>query len=434
MTFKEKLDATLNIKFDKAFGLDISDRSVEIMEMSKVFTFAVDTYGRAELPAGIIENGVILNKDILVESIKKLLKGIKPRKISTNKVVLSLPESQVFTHSFVVDLKVKNSELLRVINDEVSSILPVSLNKMYWDFEAKNLPDNKTKLIMFVGVAKEIAQDYVKLCNSIGLEVVSLSLESFSVARAILKKSDKQSLIIDIGSKTSSIAIFDSNDRIALSVNVPVAGENFTKAIAAAQKISDQDAEALKIKWGFKKDAKNPVEPIIEPILIKEILIEVKTAMDYYEAHFKQNVDQIYLVGGSSMLPGIAEVVKNTLSKQLQIIFVGDVLKLKTLSDRSGEVALFANVIGLAMFGASGGYRDINLLNKMPSSEVNVVNKLSLFNMGYLSKVNALRSIIDNKFVLVVVVLAILVVFAVLTQQIFEINGLKDPISTMFGL
>ena len=62
MNFKKVLKDALTIKFDKAFGLDIGDRSIEIIELEKVFRFSVVTYGRTELNEGIVENGKIIDQ------------------------------------------------------------------------------------------------------------------------------------------------------------------------------------------------------------------------------------------------------------------------------------------------------------------------------------------------------------------------------------
>jgi Tfp pilus assembly PilM family ATPase len=80
MNFTKFLKNVSTIKFDKAFGLDIGDRSIEIIELEKFFRFSVSTYGRVELPAGIVEGGRILDPNFLAEKLKKLLKEIKPKK------------------------------------------------------------------------------------------------------------------------------------------------------------------------------------------------------------------------------------------------------------------------------------------------------------------------------------------------------------------
>ncbi len=415
MNFKQILKETMTIKFDKAFGLDISDRSIEIIELEKVFKFSVVTYGRVELPLGIVENGRILDSNILAEKIKKLLKEAKPR-VSTNKVIVSLPESQVFVKCFTIDAKLRSSALAQAIVDKVSLSLPGNIDKTYWDFIEKPMADKTKKMIMFVSVPKEVANSYVKFCNSIGLEVVSLCTESLSLARTILKSSNRQSLLIDIGSTATNLSFFDSNDKINLSITLPVAGERMTEAVKIGLKIDMIEAEALKIKLGFKDNKDNAVKPLILPIM-EEILKEIKTAIEYYESTFNQKLDDIYIIGGSALLPGIADIVKNNLKKEVQIALAGSNIRMNSLAGKTNNFALFANVIGLGMLGASGEFKDLNLLKKMPSSEVNFVNKLNLFSMGYLSKVNAFRTVMNNKFVLAVMIILIGIIFAVLLQQ-----------------
>lgn len=417
MNFGKILKNALTIKFDKAFGLDISDRSVEIIELEKVFKFSVSTYGRTELPQGIIENGLIVDQGALAEKIKKLLKEVKPKKVSTNKVIVSLPESQVYVECFEVDVKLRSGALTKAVTDKVSLSLPLNIDKAYWDFIEKSSADKTKKLIIFIGVQKDIANSYVKFCNSIGLEVVSLCTESLSLARTILKNSAKQSLIMDIGSGSTNISFFDSNDKVNMSVTIPLAGEHMTMAVKNGLKIEKVEAETLKVKFGFKEGKDNAVRPLILPV-IKDILEETKSAIEYYEATFKQKLDDVYIIGGSALLPGIVDVVKNALKKEVQIATSSYNINLKTLANKSNYFPLYANVIGLGMLGASGEFEDLNLLRKMPSSEVNMVNKLNLLSMGYLSKVNTVRTILNNKFVMMVMIILIGVIFAVVFQQV----------------
>ena len=416
MNIKKILLDTLTIRLDKAFGLDIGDRSVEIIELEKVFRFSVVTYGRVELPEKVIENGRILDQNILAEKIKKLLKEVKPKKVSTNKVIVSLPESQVFVQCFEVESKLKSNDLSKAVMEKASLAMPVNIEKSYWDFIEKPLFDKTKKLIIFISVQKDIANSYVKFCNSIGLEVISLCTESLSLARVILKSSIKQSLIMDIGSQATNLSFFDSNDKLNMSITIPVAGDHMTQAIKSKLKIEIPEAEALKVKLGFKEVPENNIRPLILPI-IEDILRETKEAINYYEETFKQNLDEVYITGGGALLPSITEVIKVNLNKEIQIATSGFNMNLNLITNKNNNFPLFANVIGLGMLGASGEFKDLNLLKKMPSSEVNSVNKLNLFNMGYLSKVNTIRTIFNNKFVLIIMVILVGIIFVVLFKQ-----------------
>ncbi len=422
------LKESLTIKFDKAFGLDIGDRSIEIIELEKVFKFAISTYARTELPEGIVENGKILNQNVLAEKLKKLLKEAKPHKVSTNKVIVSLPESQIFTSCFEVDSKLKSSALTKEIADKISLSLPISLDKTYWDFVEKPLPDHLRKMIIFVSVPKDIANSYVKFCNSVGLEIVSLNIGSFSLARVVLKSSPNQSLIIDFGSGSTNLSFFDSNDKLNMTFTIPIAGYQMTQSIKSKLNIEEVEAETLKIKYGFKEGDKNTVRPIILPI-IEDILKEIKKAIDYYEKTFNQKLEDIYLVGGSTFLPGLVEQMMSTLGKEVKVAKAVYNINFDLLTRKGGDFPLFANVLGLGMLGASNIFKDINLIKEMPSTEANSVNTLNLFNMGYLTKVNIVRTILNNKYVLATMVIILGVVLAILFQQAqnYFVNNIKLP-------
>jgi len=421
MNFKKFLLDTLAIKFDKAFGLDIGDRSIEIIELEKIFRFSISTYGKTELPEGIVENGRIIDQNALAERLKKLLKEAKPKKVSTNKVIVSLPQSQVFIQCFEVDANLKSGDLFRTIIEKVVLLLPINIDKTYWDFVEKPLSDKTKKLIIFVSIPKDIANSYVKFCNSIGLEVVSLGIESLSLARVILKNISSHTLIMDIGSQATNLSFFDNNDKINMSISIPVAGDQMTEAIKTKLKIEKSEAESLKIKFGFKEIKTNKIREIILPIM-EDILKETKDMIDYYERTFKQKLNNIYIVGGTALLPSITDVISDSLKKEVKIAVSGYNINLNTFG-KNNYFPILANVIGLGMLGASSEFRDINLLKKMPSSELNSINKLNIFNMGYLSRINSFRILINNKYVLCVIIALIGIIFAILLQQAKNLNN-----------
>jgi cell division ATPase FtsA len=280
----------------------------------------------------------------------------------------------------------------------------------------KPLADKTKKMIVFISVPKDIANGYVKFCNSIGLEVISLSVEALSLGRTILKTPNKHNLIMDIGSTSTNLSFFDGSDKISLAVTIPVAGENMSEEIKYKLQLELSEAEALKVKFGFKESKENTVRPVILPIF-EDVLKETKGAIEYYENTFNQKVENIYIIGGSALLPGIVEVVKESLKRDAQIASCNSNIDLNILNSNNNKFPLFANVIGLGMLAVSGEFKDLNLLKRMPSSEVNSVNKLNLFSMGYLSRVNTFRAVMNNKFVLVVMILLIGVIFFVLLQQ-----------------
>ncbi len=429
MDLKKTISETLTIKFDKAFGLDISDRSVEMVVMEKLFRFSVVTYGRIDLPNKIIQEGRIIDPDALALKIKTLLKEVKPRKVSTNKVVISLPENQTFIKTFQIDSTLRGGQLEKEILNKLSTSTPLGLDKMFWDYKIQELSDKTKKLVMFVGVPKEIALSYVKLCNSIGLEVVSISTEAFSLSRVILKKSEKQSLIIDLGADVTNLIIFDSNEKINLAISLPFGGEDLTGKVSVELKLEWVEAEALKIKNGFKD--KTEITSLMLTAL-QPLIKDIQTTIDYYETNFKQKLDEIYITGGSSLLPNITDILKKNLNREVRLVTGGNNINLNFLANQTKNFPLFTNVIGLGMLGASAQFKDLNLLKQIPHAEINDVDRLNLFKLGYLSRVNTVRMIFNNKYVLITLIILIGVIFAILIQQA-QTFGLASASSAIIG-
>lgn len=408
----------LDIRVDKAFGLDISDSSVEIIEMSRRLKYSVRTYGRGELEDGIVKEGRIINPNALFEKLRGLLMSAKPKRLSTNRVVLSLPESQVYTHSFLIDSKLKSSDEIRnAVMIEVVNLVPINISKLYWDFEVKDLVTLQKKQVVFMGIEKAIVDEYIKLCNSLGLEVVMLSSESMNLARVILKKSEEQDLIVDFGTKVTNISVFDSNDKLSLSVSLPLGGEHLTKAISNSMKIKEEEAEELKISWGLNKDSKNKILPIIEP-LVKEIATELKKSIEYYERVFNQKIDNIYFVGGSSLLVGLIDYMNKEVGRDVKMATIGNNVKLNLISEKD-SVSFFSNVLGLGMLGLNSKIREINLFRKVTHLELNSINKFDLFRLGYLSKFSVLRIIFNNVITLFIVIAIFALIFIWFARELY---------------
>ncbi len=102
-----------NLTKKQAFGLDVSDASIEALDLEKTGQgIRIRSYGRKELPsAQMVENGIIKEKKELAENIREVLKEAKPKPISKNLCLVSLPSSQVFTYLFQLPAKLSQKEL-----------------------------------------------------------------------------------------------------------------------------------------------------------------------------------------------------------------------------------------------------------------------------------------------------------------------------------
>ncbi len=391
----EKMHKLLNTNFDRAFGLDISDKSIEIAELSKLFRFSLENHGGAELPEGVIKDGRIWDEKVLAENIKLLLQNVQPRHVSTNKVILSLPESQVFSHHFVINTPLTGASLRVLVQKEISKIMPINPSKMYWDIKVKG------QNIFFMGISKDIAESYVRVCNSIGLDVVAFGVEPLSIARLLMSPEDNNTVIVDIGTHTTDVSVVKGNDELKMTITIPIGGRDMTTAIAQGLNVDEATAEAKKVAVG--SGTSDELFFLMEPV-VKNISQEVSRVIAYFENTFNEKTYKILLVGGASMTGGVREKISEVIEKPVESIQHFNNFENQGIISPNVPVSLYTSVIGLAMLGASNEFENMNLLRQMPPMHMNSYKKTELFNSGYLSKGTALRIILNSRLTLVIAI------------------------------
>ena len=87
----------MNLFPKKILAINISDSSIEVLEMSQIFGRIKITFlSRSELENGIVEKGKILKKKQLVLKLNEYC----PEGMAKNKVALALSDTIVFSHIF----------------------------------------------------------------------------------------------------------------------------------------------------------------------------------------------------------------------------------------------------------------------------------------------------------------------------------------------
>lgn len=357
----------------KIFGLDISDYSIEALVLTKPFfgKAKVTSYARIILRGEVVKNGVIKNQKKLEESITKLLASAVPEPIKTPYCIMSLPESQVFTTIFKLPAGLKHKEVKNTIPYKAEEIIPFKTSEVYFDFKTLTKVD-QTQEVFYVAVPSDVVDGYVSTLNNIGLKPVAFDLESLSLARALIRekgKAGKAKLLLDLGSRTTNLNIYDRNG-IRQSLTIKIAGERFTKAIAKKMGIPEKQADELKRKNGFDATKQKRKVLLVLQNEFKRIIAETKKIIEFYQVSSQRQIDEIILVGGSSLLPNVDQYLADNTGLQAN---AGNPLKKitdpKNLAKLKTNAALFSNVAGLSLRGLAKDpvYGDINLLPTPPS-------------------------------------------------------------------
>ncbi len=377
----------LDVTKQPVVGIDVSDHSIEVMQLNR--QGKIVSYGRSILPEGIVEDGDIKNQKELISILNKTLKETKPfpliaEEIKELKAIISLPESKTYIYHFQIDAK---ENFYNALTKKIETTIPLPLKKISWDFLKITNQEKEGEIdVICVAVDKDIVDNYIYFLRAANITPVALDVESFATGRGLLRKvydpiaeenKNKKSvfkkkketvkkdeiedtMILDIGAKSTIISVYDSAGAICFAVSVPVAGFNFTQKIADSLNIAKDKAEEIKVRDGFKSQTQ--FYSVIEKEAVR-IVNEAKEAESFYKKEFKKDIKRIILAGGSALLPEIDLFFQKFFGNKVEI---GNPLtKIKDTSDLDDtKGVIYSNVIGLALRGGvEDPVRDgINLL------------------------------------------------------------------------
>jgi len=341
-----------------AFGLDLSDLSVKVVQMKdKGKKKEVVSFGSADIPQGSIIDGEIEVQENIVRAIKKALAAAGPKKIKTKKVICSLPETKAFLR--IISLpEMKNDEVQEAIKWEIEANIPMSVDQVYYDWQIldKNLTKEKGKMdILVVAFSKKVINQFFETLELAGLEVVGMEIESIAQARSLLQENDSRtSLVVDLGDRRTSLLIIIANIPCFTS-SVPISGSGMTDAIAKILGVNFDEAEKTKLAYGIGSISQQDlIFKSVKPIL-DGLANEIEKTVDFYlsNLNYSTSVDRIIVCGGGSNMRGLLPYLSKRLNREIELgnpwinfITLGRI----PIIDK-GKSVQYSTAIGLALKG-----------------------------------------------------------------------------------
>jgi type IV pilus assembly protein PilM len=338
------------------FGMDIGHGTLKVMQIEKPTvkdskaTPKVLGYGIATFDKASQEDGVVVKPEIIAEAAGSLFKNHLIGDISTRRVAIAIPAYRTFTRSIEVP-KLNDKELKEAIELEAEQYIPLPLNQLYLDYQ-KIRETSDTVEIFIVAVPKTIVDSYLELTQILGLEAVLIepTLSSSGRLFELDKHSDVASFIIDFGSLSADISIFDN--QVLVTGTVQGGGVNFTESIRSKLGVTLQEAALIKTRYGLNASKKQAeIKTALEPTLI-QIVKEIQRMMRYYEERYgnKKPIGQVVTTGGGANMPGLNEYFTDSLRIPVRQVEPWAYLNYKGLQPPAiADKPMFATVAGLGL-------------------------------------------------------------------------------------
>jgi type IV pilus assembly protein PilM len=334
------------------FGLDIGFSSVKVMQVTRSSNgHAVTGYGVANFDHNAIENGVIVNHEVVAKALNDLFKKDLQGQISTRRVAFSVPAARTFSRILLLP-KLAEKDLAEAVRLEAEQYIPVPIDELYLDFTIVRKTD-KNVAVMAVAVPKKLIDSYSLLGELLGLDIVTMESTTGASTR-LFKYTDTNAVptvLIDFGSVSADIAVYDKG--IIVTSTIPGGGDDVTNIIAKSLNVSKDEAHLIKIKYGLNVSKKQKeITQALNPMLI-DLIKEVRRMLRYYEQRSpgsNHKIEQIVTFGGGANIPGLSEYMIDQLRLPVRACDPWKQVAFKHLQPPNDiERSMYITVAGLAL-------------------------------------------------------------------------------------
>jgi Tfp pilus assembly PilM family ATPase len=334
-----------------SFGVDISDATIEIIELAGNLRDPQLEKYRIQLDEGIIKNGRLIKAEALAEVFKEKLELVQ-KNISPAKLTVNIPEEFCYLENFSLDHK-DRAELELSIARIIRENIPVSFSELFYAYAV--LEETKTPATPESGESwksagvisaawREPLLEWHKFFSSLGFKSIVFAPGVLASFRAIFPAGAKRDLcLIDIGANFTDFCFFNPLGN-TYSFTLKIGGRDLTGMLAASLGVGLTEAEELK-KIDLSADPLRQAKVIAEEkAFFSKLINELKIHLKFCAAKLNFNIREAIILGGSSRLSGLLEELEKNLN--------GLKVSVGRFSNKFNDLEIeYASALGLALRG-----------------------------------------------------------------------------------
>lgn len=241
-------------------GLDIGSNLMKVVELRRSGKgMEIMAMGLKATPPDAFENSVISDLQMLSKAVKELLKEAG---CSTNRCVTSISGQSAVVVRVIEVPQMGPKELDEAMKFEVERHVPFAGggSDVITDYVTIDRPegyaDGQNMEVLLAAAPQDIIDRHVEMLKASGLKPVAIDVEPLAVGRTLLELTGTGAeqpghtvAIINIGASVTEISIY-RDKLLTFSRTLPMAGDNFTRAIADNLQVDLDTAEKYKRDMG----------------------------------------------------------------------------------------------------------------------------------------------------------------------------------------
>lgn len=290
-------------------GLDVSDRSMKLVQLSNDGRHALLSHCWHSIPAGVIERGVIRESATVRTVLEATFAQCRLTPAVDDAVVASIPETQSFLRVIEVPV-MRADEIGEAVQWEVAQHIPFGLENVYIDWQSVGggHAARSGRQEVLVGAAqRKVVDPLLALLQELGLDLAALELESQALVRALISPELRRRqglLLVDIGGTATNVIIHD-HAAMRFTASLHYGAQHMEETL------SEEDRRLLAVprQEPIAGEAAGRVARDMEPAQ-EQLVMEIKGVVDFYNSTDAQHeVKEILLTGGGSNFPGLDRVI-----------------------------------------------------------------------------------------------------------------------------
>jgi type IV pilus assembly protein PilM len=287
------------------FGIDISDRSIKVAELSDGRSRRLVAHGAHPLEEGVMDNGIIVQPAAIQTALQNIFQEADMSVRESDVAVVSIPEAQSFLRVIEVP-EMHEDEVTEAVQWEVAQHIPFGLENVYIDWQpvvGEGHAAVSGKREVQVGAAQQKVVDALYAALSVfPLDIGAFELESQAIVRALISpelRAKQGLLVIDLGMSATNVVIHD-HGAMRFTATLQQGVINVTANLPAA------DREKINtMPHTLQKEELDQLGMQLLPA-IEELVVEIRGVVEFYNSIDAQHeVKEIILTGGGSNVPGL---------------------------------------------------------------------------------------------------------------------------------
>jgi type IV pilus assembly protein PilM len=289
-------------------GIDLGSDSIKAVEVVREKDrLKVVGFGKVEVPSAEARG----------DALSDLLKHCS---FKSKRVATSVSGRSVIVR-FLNMVDIPDENLKNAIKFEADRYIPFDLNEVVLDChrieDAPGVAANEMKLLL-VAVKREVVDEQVKLVQNVGLVPDVVDVDAFALSNAFAiggpsyeMAAGKVVALVDVGASKTVVDIVRGAESY-FTREVYLGGHEITNAIAKRFGIETFEGEQLKRAPG------NREQEVAGAVLqsLEDLGNEIHLSFDYYENQADSKVEEVFVSGGGSRVPGLEETFERIFERR----------------------------------------------------------------------------------------------------------------------